>query len=668
MMKVDVKTPSMFIKAISILLVLTFVTGQVSASQVLSTCSGDTLAASSVIDSDINSPRSKPIQNEIAGKIEPGAIGNGVPLMMLAQGMLPDRIAMQKKFDKKLREVINCALKLYTAKKNSAPQKHFRRLQQTANNLVWLTNNLDDKVYLYSARVTSEEDYLLGFNHEGKIGLSVELIDKLYSISTKRLAQYVFRVCVPEKGIITERDDHRTVYDEILSAIFGKEEVLALGENLQRLIDEKADESTRRTRPGKSPEDAMTIIALSGLLKQGIFTLDEFLAAYEKVRTKYPDFKFEELAKNPKSTARRDLAALENDVILTVDKSSESAYRYQITDNGAATILLAQLIKWTFIAHDAFDQAVLGIDCDFYLEVFPGWRDASVKEMLAGITDKSIIEKLIYPFLRFYEKNTKFPFRRDLITVRLEDHRDAIIGLLEERIKQLATPAQTSAPAVLTTQISEDLPVRAQAFKADLILILTENPEQSFFMGIETDIGKSQKAQIMPIYKAIGQIENMIDSSGNKLFPNLKVRRAKAEELAAMASELSREGELNLSNTFIAARKISVDNRLYDSIKGEGRAWISAIDDLGTSDYMPVFEAITLNMMAYLNASVTAINADATAIKNFYDAISDKPIDPDALQDMIQNRVIYILPKATKFDTEQLRELYELACQAYIAV
>ena len=67
--------------------------------------------------------------------------------------------------------------------------------------------------------------------------------------------------------------------------------------------------------------------------------------------------------------------------------------------------------------------------------------------------------------------------------------------------------------------------------------------------------------------------------------------------------------------------------KAYDVIKGEGRAWISAIDDSKPGDYLPVFEAITLNMMAYLNA-------DLTAIKNFYDAISDKPIDPKIIDPM----------------------------------
>jgi hypothetical protein len=65
-------------------------------------------------------------------------------------------------------------------------------------------------------------------------------------------------------------------------------------------------------------------------------------------------------------------------------------------------------------------------------------------------------------------------------------------------------------------------------------------------------------------------------------------------------------------------------------------------------------------MMAYLNA-------DLTAIKNFYDAIAAQPIDPGLLQDMLKNRIIYILPKMTEFDEKQLRSLYELAHRVYVA-
>lgn len=244
----------------------------------------------------------------------------------------------------------------------------------------------------------------------------------------------------------------------------------------------------------------------------------------------------------------------------------------------------------------------------------------------------------------------------------------------EDSLKPKPSPAQTLVVLnvepvagekvkkdAMWAQISEDMPIRAQIFKSNLTRILADHPDQLFFMGIESDIGKSDPAsQIMPIYKAIDEIKELKDAKGKPLFPNLMVRRGKAEELVKIAADLKKEEKLNLSNAFIGARKLSVDNKLYDSIQGEGNAWISAIDDSISGDYLPIFEAITVNMMAYLNA-------DISAIKNFYDKISDKPIDLGILQDMIRSRIIYILPRATKFNPKQLKELYELAQQVYVA-
>ena len=83
-------------KAISVILILTFITSQGYAGEAISSFSnGDKLAASLATDPNINPDRSKPLGNNIAGKLEPGAIGNGVPLLELAQGTLPPRLAMK---------------------------------------------------------------------------------------------------------------------------------------------------------------------------------------------------------------------------------------------------------------------------------------------------------------------------------------------------------------------------------------------------------------------------------------------------------------------------------------------------------------------------------------------------------------------------------------------
>jgi hypothetical protein len=202
-----------------------------------------------------------------------------------------------------------------------------------------------------------------------------------------------------------------------------------------------------------------------------------------------------------------------------------------------------------------------------------------------------------------------------------------------------------------------DLTDRSTDFKNNLLRILTENKEKLFFIGIENDIGKAQKAQMMPIWKAIDQIEGMTDQSGKRLFPNLTVKRASAGELVSEIQDMRGKGLLALDRVFLVARKESVDTKILEPVQG---SWISAIDDSASGDYLPVFEAITLSMMAYLNA-------DLNKIKDLYDAIAESPIDLGVLQDMLKNRIIRILPKVTRFDSTELRRLYELAAQIYTA-
>ncbi|NQT22490.1 MAG: hypothetical protein HQ579_03520 [Candidatus Omnitrophica bacterium] len=85
---------------------------------------------------------------------------------------------------------------------------------------------------------------------------------------------------------------------------------------LEKLQKRKSASKPRSlTKAGKSPEDAKMVIALSALLEKGSFTLDEYLTAYEEVLEQYPELEFEALAKNPKSTARRDLSGHEKSLV-----------------------------------------------------------------------------------------------------------------------------------------------------------------------------------------------------------------------------------------------------------------------------------------------------------------------------------------------------------------
>lgn len=220
--------------------------------------------------------------------------------------------------------------------------------------------------------------------------------------------------------------------------------------------------------------------------------------------------------------------------------------------------------------------------------------------------------------------------------------------------------------AIAKNQISKDLPRRAEMLKNVLNRISASDPSELFFMGIETVTNEAQARDIVEMYKIIDDIKSMTGPDGKKLFPNLVVSRREASNLVEEISRLRTEGDgagrklKNLDHVFIGARWSSVNSAKYKDITGEGKAWVSAIEDSKEDIYLPVFEAVTLSMMAYLNA-------DLEAIKHFYDAISDNPANPDELVGMLRNRMIYVLPKSTAFNGQQRRELYELAHQIYIA-
>ncbi len=223
--------------------------------------------------------------------------------------------------------------------------------------------------------------------------------------------------------------------------------------------------------------------------------------------------------------------------------------------------------------------------------------------------------------------------------------------------KEIAPPS--SQDQVLETakqEVREAQIERAEMFKANLIRLLEENPDQMIDLGIDTDIGKAQKTWMMPIYTAIDQIEKLTDSNGNKLFKNLRITRAKGQVLASKLLEL----KADLNFTFVVAKEANLAANRFDSIAG--KAWITAIDDstAGPFSYLPVFEAATLSMMA-------AVKADSKEIIRLYNAIANAPIPPDVLQDMLSKRIIRILPKTVQFDPNELRKLYELVEQVYTA-
>jgi hypothetical protein len=702
-----------------------------------------------------------------------GAIGNGAPLTELAEGKLPSKLTLADKeyqeIAKKLTNAIDLAVRFAIIREDMLPLHHKARAKQTLGNLMILLNNVSRDVYLFNADIRSPEDYLIGFNKQNYRGFAVELVR---SLPPKHLAQYIYHECVPEEGDIAKRDDHRAIYNEIQSVIFGLDEVVALKMDLRRFINKRSaqslmdiqEDSTQRIgnwqlnynlwklKHAKSGNAQEVLIkagakAVPGLIKA---LEDKNHKAYWVVRATLTKigaiavpYLIEELRKNPSDSIiyilgeagdRRAIGPLLEcleknksevlgalgkivpstpEVVVALITMSGGKYEREHAERilnkiktsiGAAEPFIKALsnkdynIRVTVARHlkdikDSrleplndylltpsvpltLDQVDLVLNCiksgnKFFVELSRGTEQV----LVPAITHEEVIPAEGY-YVDDYTQDgvdrmkgwvgtftgsrtwveTK-PGRRYTVT-DLPKHYEAIVTGV--RIVEKSPTSQISDNLPMYAQTSEALPLYAKIFAANLAQILSQHPDQLFFMGIETDIGLDQKAQIMPIYKAIDQIKEMKNSDGKPFFPNLMVKRGKAADLVTEVASLKEDGKLALNNTFIGARKLSVDNRLYDSIKGEGNAWIAAIDDSRPGDYLPVFESITLSMMAYLNAEVAAI-------KNFYDAISDKPIDPAVLQDMVRNRIIYILPRSTKFDIKQLRDLYELAQQLHTA-
>ena len=224
-------------KIISSLMILIFMVGQTPISFAF-----ENLSPTLLSDGTLDPERTKDGRNDIAKGLEPGAIGNGQPLLDLIQGKLPERIAItdDQKIQntiERVREAAELAIRLFVENKDNIPNELRNRSGQTIGTLVSFQNDLTERLYLYRAVVAGPEDYLIGFNYENLIGLDIDLINNLYEISPKRLAQYIFHECVPENNMV-DREDHRVIYKKIQAAIFGEEEVRALGENLRLSIIE----------------------------------------------------------------------------------------------------------------------------------------------------------------------------------------------------------------------------------------------------------------------------------------------------------------------------------------------------------------------------------------------------------------------------------------------
>ncbi len=198
------------------------------------------------INSSMMPGRAADVKNSISEELEPGAIGNGASLVNLVKGVLPDRVdpidlserdIISLKIEK-VRKAIEMAIDLHVRNRGDIPPDYAAIADEGLRNLINLQTRLYETIYPFYAVIEGPEDYLVGFNYQGRVGLSIELIDRLYDQSPELLAQYIYHECLPERGGTLEREAHRRLYGVVQKAVFGDQNVDALGKAIRQLIDD----------------------------------------------------------------------------------------------------------------------------------------------------------------------------------------------------------------------------------------------------------------------------------------------------------------------------------------------------------------------------------------------------------------------------------------------
>ncbi|MBL7072578.1 MAG: hypothetical protein ISS33_02210 [Candidatus Omnitrophica bacterium] len=206
----------------------------------------ENLAASLVHDKHINPDRSIEGLEKIARTLEPNAIADGQALLDFAEGKLPQKIRIEdvsQPIVQSIREATELAIKLHILNKGKIPGKHHKRAKKTLENLISFYHCCNENLYLFKTDVRDREDYLLGFNREGLIGLDLKLAKTLSWISFKRLALYVYRENISEhikidgKTSQIDDSDYKIIYGEIASAVFDEKELEKLGGDFCRHIN-----------------------------------------------------------------------------------------------------------------------------------------------------------------------------------------------------------------------------------------------------------------------------------------------------------------------------------------------------------------------------------------------------------------------------------------------
>ena len=210
-------------------------------------------------------------------------------------------------------------------------------------------------------------------------------------------------------------------------------------------------------------------------------------------------------------------------------------------------------------------------------------------------------------------------------------------------------------------QETKELLARADFFASNLRRMLELHPDEMFLLAFDSDIGKRQEAQIMPLRKAVRKLQEMTGDDGKPMFPNLIVEEGSGSAGALMQKIQGQLAEgLRKDHTFLVTRQGNVEGNVFANLKDA--AWIGAIDDAEGNqfDYLPVFEMATIMFMS-------ALEIEIGKIRDFYNSISETQKTEEEIEEMILNRNFYVLPKMMKVDPNELREFYEKVRKIYLA-
>jgi hypothetical protein len=691
-------------------------------------------------------------QGDVAKELEPGAIGNGRPLVrLLKEGT--DGIKKLEMSDgdydtatlEKVREGIKLASRIYLSNKTQVPSTHSDRTEKASLELTLLYQSLTEKLFLFNAIVEDGENYLLGFNYEGSIGLSVELVDLLYDVSPELLAQYIFHECVPEHfksakqdtGSEVDRTDHRIVYKEIQTPVFGEWKVKELGMIFRHIINNKIDVSIQA-------------VASSTLL------------AYY-----HPDGEDKAPATNSVSNMKRTLVELARDSqnpvaqarassALLIDYEQFGALRTDSIENLQSTLLKLAQNRQNPVAQAISSGAFLecygrpsfrapGTDSSTnlhftLLELAQNRQNPVAQAIASGAlleyygrpsvstprTDSStrlhftlleLVENRQNPvaqaiangaLLEYYGRPSVSAHRPDSIIslhlnlLELAQNRqnpvaqaiasgalleyygrpsvsaprtDSITDLRNTLVQLAFNPKNAYKDERKTKEATtkeNEIMYRAELFKNNLINTILQNPNKVFGIALDTELGdngvdKNQNQANEPIWDAIKEVQAMLKTmshlDGRTFDNNLRVVWGKGSNGQLIREIEKLDDNIHKEDLFMVLKEGNLAN--FTTYKDT--SWITAIDDSILTDlladegaYIPIFESITLNIMA-------SQNADPESIKALYDMMSDKPVTLEELNAMLAQRIIRILPKMNYMSLRDLRDENEAIARIYLS-